>query len=175
MNIAEELRKLEELHRSGAISDEEYAKAKQLALAGVPPGDRPTELLPLAGEDKEQQTRQWAMFLHLSQFAGYLVPLAGLIVPIVLWQIKKAELPRIDDHGKVVANWIISEIIYAAIGVILLFVLIGIPLLIVLGILGIIFPIVGAIKASNGELWKYPLSIPFFKVGAGSEDLRDYR
>jgi len=27
----------------------------------------------------------------------------------------------------------------------------------------IAFPIVGGIKANNGEVWRYPLSIQFFK------------
>jgi uncharacterized Tic20 family protein len=42
-------------------------------------------------------------------------------------------------------------------------VLIAIPLLIALGVIGIIFSIVAAIKANNGEVWKYPLAITFFK------------
>ena len=103
------------------------------------------------------------MFLHLSQLAGFLVPLAGLIVPIVIWQIKKKDLPTLDAHGKVVVNWIISELIYAVVGIILSFVLVGVPLLIILGLLGVIFPIIGGIKANNGELWKYPLSINFLR------------
>jgi uncharacterized Tic20 family protein len=111
----------------------------------------------------EQQTRQWAMFLHLSIFAGFVVPVAGLVAPIVLWQVKKDELPGIDVHGKNVANWILSKIIYAVISLILVLAIIGIPLLIALGVISIIFPIIGAIKANNGEVWKYPLSIPFFK------------
>lgn len=36
--------------------------------------------------------------------------------------------------------------------------------LLAVAILGIVFPIMGGIKASNGELWKYPMSIPFFSV-----------
>jgi uncharacterized Tic20 family protein len=103
------------------------------------------------------------MFLHLSLLSGFVVPLAGLVVPIVLWQVKKGELPGIDAHGKVVTNWIISLVIYAVACTLLILVIIGIPLLIALGIVGIVFPIVGGIKASNGQLWKYPLSIPFFK------------
>jgi len=110
-----------------------------------------------------KEVGQWALFLHLSQFAGYLVPLAGWIAPIIIWQLKKAEMPALDAHGKVVANWILSEIIYGAISVILVFVAIGIPILIVLFVLGIIFPIIGAIKAGDGIVWKYPLSISFFK------------
>ncbi len=61
------------------------------------------------------------------------------------------------------ANWIISEILYAIGCSLLIFVLIGFPLLMVLFALAIIFPIIGGIKASSGEAWKYPLSIPFFK------------
>ena len=103
------------------------------------------------------------MFLHLSQLAGFVLPLAGLIVPILIWQIKKVELPGIDVHGKIVVNWIISAVLYGIGCVILLFVLVGIPLLLALLILAVVFPIVGGIKANNGETWKYPLSIAFLK------------
>jgi uncharacterized protein len=112
---------------------------------------------------KEQEARQWAMFLHLSQLAGYIIPLLGLIAPIVIWQIKKEEYPILDVHGKVVVNWIISELIYAAIGFVLMFVVIGIPILAVLGVLAIVFPIIGGIKANNGELWHYPMTINIIK------------
>lgn len=110
----------------------------------------------------EQETRQWATFLHLSLLAGVLVPGAGYVLPVVLWQLKKNELPGIDAHGKVVANWMVSSLIYGAVCGMLVFVLIGLPLLGVLGLLGLIFPVIGAIKANNGELWAYPLSIRFF-------------
>ncbi len=103
------------------------------------------------------------MLLHLSQLANFLVPLGGLIVPIVIWQVKKTELPGIDVHGKIVVNWIISALLYGIGCFILFFLLIGIPMLVALGIIAIIFPIVGGIKANNGEAWKYPLSITFFK------------
>ncbi len=111
----------------------------------------------------EQQARQWALFLHLSQLAGYIIPLLGLIAPIIIWQIKKEEYPILDEHGKVVVNWIISELIYAAIGFVLMFVVIGIPILAVLGVLAIVFPIIGGIKANNGELWHYPMTINIIK------------
>lgn len=110
----------------------------------------------------DQETRQWATFLHLSLLAGVLVPGAGFVLPIVLWQIKKNELPGIDAHGKVVANWIISALIYGVIGGMLVFVLVGLPLLGILGLLTLIFPIIGAIKANEGELWVYPLSLKVF-------------
>ncbi|MEI6706156.1 MAG: DUF4870 domain-containing protein [Methylococcales bacterium] len=112
----------------------------------------------------DQEARQWAMFLHLSQLAGFTVlPLLGLIAPIIIWQIKKEQYPSIDEHGKAVVNWIISELIYGAIGFMLLFVLIGFPILGILGILGLVFPIIGGIKANNGELWHYPMTINIIK------------
>lgn len=113
--------------------------------------------------DHERQARQWGMFLHLSQFAGYLLPGLGFVAPILIWQMKKAELPELDSHGKNVVNWIISAIIYSVVGTVLVFVIIGFAVLAVLGVLCVVFPIIGAIKANSGETWKYPLTISFLK------------
>jgi uncharacterized protein len=109
------------------------------------------------------EQKQMGMFLHLSQLANLIIPPVGLIAPIVLWQMKKDEMPGLDEHGKMVTNWIISSVIYGAVSVVLAFVLIGFLLLIALGILGIVFPIIGGIKANNGEYWEYPLTIKFLK------------
>lgn len=111
----------------------------------------------------EQETRQWAMFLHLSQLAGYVLPLLGLVIPIIIWQSKKEQFPILDVHGKNVVNWIISELIYGAICFVLMFIVIGIPLLGILGILAVVFPIIGGIKANNGEVWRYPMTIEILK------------
>jgi len=113
--------------------------------------------------DNERETRTWAMFLHFSLLAGFVVPIAGLVAPIIIWQVQKNNLPGIDEHGKVVVNWLISAIIYGVVSGLLTVILIGIPMLIVLVVVSIIFPIIGGIKANDGQLWKYPLSIQFFK------------
>jgi hypothetical protein len=110
-----------------------------------------------------KEANQWAMFVHFSLFAGYLLPLAGLVLPIILWQIKKDQYPFVDVHGKIVVNWIISLVIYAAVCAILVFVVIGIIGFILLGVLTIIFPIIGGIKANQGEIWEYPMTIKFLR------------
>lgn len=158
MNLTEELEKLHQLHRSGAISDEEYAAAKAKLL------ERERQQTVDAGGSPAStaEVKQWAMFLHLSQLLGLVIPLAGLIAPILIWQIKKQEMPELDVHGRVVANWILSALIYCVAAFVLSFLLIGIPLLLALLVVGVVFPIVGGIKASDGKLWRYPLSIPFF-------------
>jgi len=154
MNIPEQLQKLQDLREAGGLSDEEFARAKAAILAGSAPAARPPA-------SKDEQTRQWALLLHLSLLAGFLIPLAGLVVPILIWQLKKDDLPGLDAHGKVVANWIISEIIYGVACGVLALLVIGIPLLMALFAIGIIFPIIGGIKANDGIVWKYPLSIAF--------------
>ena len=40
-------------------------------------------------------------------------------------------------------------------------VLIGIPIVIAVAVMGIIFPIIAAVKCNNGEIWSYPLAIRF--------------
>lgn len=107
--------------------------------------------------------RTWCMLIHFSVFAGYIAPVAGLVVPIVLWQIKKDEMPSVDAHGKMVLNFILSAMLYALICFALSFVLIGIPMMVVLSIACIVMPIIGGIKANAGELWQYPLVINFVK------------
>lgn len=148
------------------MTDEEFARTKD-ALFGGSGGPGETGSIPPSfnpgGDVMDPETRQWGMILRLSVFAGYIVPLAGLIAPIVIWQIKKNELPGIDAHGKNLINWMISMLIYSAVAFVLCFILIGIPILLVLGVLGVVFPIIAAIKANNGEIWPYPLTIHFLK------------
>ena len=157
MIIADELQKLQQLHQCGAISDAEYTLAKARLLAQPQPAGAMDPVT------QEQQARQWGFFLHLSMLAGFAVPFAGLVAPIVIWQLKKDELPGIDEHGKNAVNWIISSVIYAVVGVILIAVVIGIPWLLALALCAVIFPLVAAFKANNGEVWKYPLAITFLK------------
>ncbi len=110
---------------------------------------------------EEISARQWGLVIHLSVLAGYIVPLAGFVTPVVLWQLKKHDHPMIDAHGKNVANWLLSLLIYGTVAFVLVFVLIGIPLLWLLGILNIVFAIVGGIKANDGVIWAYPFTIRF--------------
>ncbi len=104
------------------------------------------------------------MLMHLSQLAGFIIPFGGLIVPIVMWATNKEQSTEVDKHGKVILNWVLSAIIYSAICFVLTFVFVGVIGFFILGIAGLIFLVVGAIKANAGELWHYPLSIKFFKV-----------
>ena len=110
-----------------------------------------------------KQLNTWALILHLSLLAGLVIPLGGLLVPIVIYLLKKDDLPGLEPHWHIVINWIISLLIYAFISTILIFAFgLGILLLWILSLLALIFPIIGGIKANDGIAWPYPLSIQFF-------------
>ncbi|MCP3967901.1 MAG: DUF4870 domain-containing protein [Lentisphaerae bacterium] len=161
MSIAEEVKKLQDLKESGALSEEEFEQAKKALLKeSSAKADKAGKSINLNSID----VNTWGMFIHLSQLLGLFFPLLGFVVPFILWQLKKNDSEIIDTHGKIVANWIISEIIYGVVAFILMIVFIGIPLIFALLILSIVFPVLGAIKANNGEAWPYPLSIRFFHV-----------
>ena len=159
MSMADEIEKLNQLRLSGAITEEEYQTSKSALLNGQQAADKKPNQVAVSTQMDE---KTWAILLHLSQFCGFLIPLAGLVVPIVLWQVKKNESQLIDQHGRIVANWLITAFIAGIVFFMLSFLLIGIPLLILLGVLCIVFPIVGAIKANDGIAWPYPGSYRFF-------------
>lgn len=103
----------------------------------------------------------YTVLMHLSQFAGIIIPLLGFAAPIVLWLINR-DNKTVDIHGKNIANFLISILIYSAISTVLCIILVGFVLLAIITILEIVFAIIAAVKASNDESWKYPLSITFF-------------
>ena len=180
MDLVAELERLDQLHSCGRLSDSEYASAKAAVLraASSPQGgasgpgrdehaaheapSAPGSPPPAGAAPVAARSTSWASWLHLSLLSGLLIPYAGFIVPIVIWNVKRDELPELGPHASVVFNWIASLILYSLVFFLLAFVLIGLPLLWLLGLLSLIFPIVGAIKAGNGEVWSYPGSIRFW-------------
>lgn len=89
--------------------------------------------------------------------------MAGIIIPIVIWQVKKQDFPELEVHGKIVVNWMLTALILSIICFVLSFVIIGIFLFLALGVLGIVFPVIGGLKANAGEAWSYPMTFSFIK------------
>jgi len=112
----------------------------------------------------EKQACTWAMLCHLlalSPLVGVGILLGNILGPLIVWLIKKDEHPFVDQHGKEVLNFQISMTIYGVIAGILCFALIGVPLVIFLGIADVVLTLIAAIKAANGEPYRYPCSIRF--------------
>ncbi len=107
-----------------------------------------------------RQDRQLIVLTHLSQLVTLVVGFGSLILPLILWMTNKEKVYAMNEHGKNILNFQISLIIYSIVCIPLILLLgLGLIGLIILAIISIIFPIINAIKASNGEVPKYPLSL----------------
>ncbi|WP_210433582.1 DUF4870 domain-containing protein [Zobellella endophytica] len=103
--------------------------------------------------------KNWAMFCHLSVFAGFIIPLGNIIAPLVLWLMKRRASGYVDHHGREVLNFQITLLLAMVVCWLLALVLIGFVLMAVLGIAALILTIVGIVKASRGEYYRYPFSL----------------
>jgi uncharacterized Tic20 family protein len=106
----------------------------------------------------------WAMFCHLSALVGFVIPFGNIIAPLVIWTLKKDEYPHVNDQGKEAINFQLSITVYILISVVLVFVVIGIPLLIILGIFSLIMTVIAALNANDGNKYRYPFTIKFINL-----------
>jgi uncharacterized Tic20 family protein len=113
----------------------------------TPPPNLPP--LPFDGVDKAL-----AVLCHLSLFFGF-----AFILPLVVFLIRNKESPLVAAHAKEALNFHISLIFYALLCVPLIFVVIGIPLMIVLGLGASVCAIIAAVRAAEGVVYQYPLTI----------------
>ena len=115
-----------------------------------------------------QPERTMAMVCHLAGLAVFLgIPFGNVIGPLIVWLIKKDEMPFVDDQGKESLNFQISVAIAAVCLVVVSFlppaVCITGPALVALSVLMVIFVVIAALKANDGECYRYPASIRFIK------------
>ena len=103
--------------------------------------------------------KNWGMYCHLAGFAGLLVPFGNVLGPLLIWIIKKEEYPFVEVEGKEALNFQITVSIAGLIAGLLSVVLIGIPLLIAIGILAIIFMIKAVMETNEGRPYRYPFNL----------------
>lgn len=111
-----------------------------------------------------REDRQTLMLTHLSQLLDLVTGFGGFIVPLIIWATNKDRIYAMDEHGKSIINFQLSMFIYAMLCIPMILLLgLGILGLIAIGIMCLVFPIINAVKANNGEAPNYPLSIQFVK------------
>ena len=183
----EKLEQLKRLHDSGALNDEEFEKEKKKILDEEDAG-KPTTVLPMGlTENTYLALMNFAMFIP---YVGWIAPIVLWIMG------KESSAPVNRQGKYILnwyISWFLYGIVLTVLFIIFMFsgivsmnyendqssplaVLLsifgggaGILLLLILGVgcfLCLLFPIIGGIKGLNGKTWKYPLSIPFFKVSA---------
>lgn len=115
--------------------------------------DTPTIVSPpIATSDKALM-----ILCHISPLIG-----VGLILPFIVWLVKKQEADVVSLHAKETLNFHLSYLFYAILCVPLMVIAIGGPLAVLIGIASVVLAIVGAVKASDGVLYRYPLTIRLF-------------
>jgi uncharacterized Tic20 family protein len=93
----------------------------------------------------------------VSLFVG--LPFGNIIGPLVIWLIKKQDSPGVDAHGKESLNFQISMTLYTFLAGLSCFVFVGFVLLPAVLVANLVLIIIASIKASNGEFYRYPLTI----------------
>jgi len=107
--------------------------------------------------------RNWSMLCHLSAFAGFFFPFGGVIGPLICWLTRRDESSWVNLNGKASLNFQLSMLLYIVLAIPLCFIIIGIPIVMLLGILKVVCVIIASVKAPKGELFRYPLVIPFIQ------------
>jgi len=107
--------------------------------------------------------KNWAMYCHLSGLLGIIVPLGNIVAPLIIWQLKRDELPFVNDQGKEALNFQLSITIYLFVSAILILIIVGLFLLIAIGLFSTIFAIIAAVNAADGIKYRYPLTLRLIK------------
>ena len=116
-----------------------------------------------AGGAVSQDAKKWATICHISALLGLFGGVGFIVGPLVVWLIKRNDDPFIDEQGTEAVNFQITMVIAFLICIPLLFILIGLPLMLLVGAVDIIFAIIAAMKANDGVHYRYPLSIRMIK------------
>lgn len=109
-----------------------------------------------------REDKQLLIITHLSQLVTLSLAFGSLLIPLVIWITQKDKVIGMDEEGKKILNFQISLAIYWVVCVpLILFFGLGLLGFLILGIVSIIFPIINAIKVSNDQPSRYPLSFNF--------------
>jgi len=100
--------------------------------------------------------RLWGMLAHLSALFGYVIPFGNVIGPLIIWILKKDQMPFVNDQGKESLNFQINVLLLAAIVIASFCTFIGIVLAPILAVYALAMTVFAAIKANQGVVYRYP-------------------
>ncbi len=111
----------------------------------------------------EKEEKTWGMLCHLMALTGYFIPFGNIIGPLVIWLIKKDDMPFVADQGKESLNFQLTILLAFIVSGILTFVLIGIFMIFVVALYDVVMVIVATVKSNDGVAYRYPYTIRFIK------------
>jgi uncharacterized Tic20 family protein len=104
-----------------------------------------------------EEEKTLALLSHVLCFVG------GFLAPLIIWLLKKDQSAYVGEHALESLNFQISIMIYSFVAGILCFVIIGFILLPIIGVFTLVVVILATVKAYNGEMYRYPLTIRLIK------------
>ncbi len=115
--------------------------------------------LPYApGRPLSATERRWGMACHMAGLLGYLLPLGSLIGPGLIWLLGRRHGAWVVEQGREALNFQISFHLYTLLALLLSLLLVGLPLLLAVFLLHLSLPLAVAIRAGNGERYRYPFT-----------------
>lgn len=127
-------------------------------------GDEPTEMMYDDSDDDYEVSsddRTWGILVHATAFVGFVVPFGNIIAPLLIWAIKKEDSRFVDENGKQAINFQITWTILLIGALISVILVVGILLLPILLLTWIILVCLAILRASEEEVYEYPLTIEF--------------
>lgn len=128
-----------------------------MATAALRAAERSATIAGMELTNKEE--RNWAMFAHLSSFAGHVIPFGHIAGPLIIWCLKKDEMPLVNDQGKEALNFQITMTLAFIVAGLSIFILVGFVLLPAVWLFDVILTIIAAVKANEGVAFRYPLTL----------------
>jgi uncharacterized protein len=124
------------------------------------------------------EVRGWGIAAHLLGLGGALATVItlGFLGPLFVWLIKRDDHPFIDHHAKESLNFQLTTLVALVVGLVaaipifllgfltlgVLWVVAGVVVMAAV-VVWFVFPIIGAVRAANGEGYRYPVNIRFVK------------
>nr|WP_262917865.1 DUF4870 domain-containing protein [Stenotrophomonas maltophilia] len=89
----------------------------------------------------------------------------GFIGALIIWLINKDDAGKsfVTDQAKEALNFQITVAIAMVVCIILTIVVIGAILMPIVGLVSLVFCIIAAVKANNGEAYRYPFALRLIK------------
>lgn len=109
--------------------------------------------------DVTDEDRTWGILAHASAFAGLLVPFGNILGPLLVWLIKKDESQFVAENGKQSLNFQITWTVLIVVAGLSILVGVGLLIVPVLALAWLILVVIATIRASEEEVYDYPLTI----------------
>jgi len=132
-------------------------------MATEPRADEPSSgaTADVPRSDVSDEERTWGVLAHAGGFAGLAVPFGNVVAPLVVWLAYKEESRFVDENGVRALNFQVTWSIILLVTALSVLIAVGVVLFPLALLAWLILTVLGTVKASEGEVYDYPLTVQF--------------